>query len=779
MKKRLYAKKIGAFSLAVVLSMANTVGNVPVFTQAASKSFEVTKKVTIGNGETYQLTTKGNTKGISFSSSNKKIVTVSKSGKIKGKKTGKATITVKVKKTVKKCTVTVKKAPKAIKIKNGNINLSVKNAAQLSIKFTNGYSNKVTFRSSNKAVATVSSKGIVTGIGKGTTTISATTFNKKKATISCVVTDNKATTGTSTPAASATPSTLPTTSAVVSPTNTPYVSEVQSSTPVETATTAPTKTPDITPSIVPTKTADIPQTSSPVPTEQVTTAPTEEATTVPSEIPSAQPSSGPSITPTASPWEQDIATCSAVISKIENGTIYIDNDTKQLDLTDCIRFYKDKYKITINELLVGDTITITYSGRTQECFPGVLTECEKIEVTKSHSNLISARTIQSVDEMHLYLYDDYLPPLTYEPSETKIFKNGEEISFSDLKAGDTIRLNYTHYGDDDVPGFYELLNTVVVLNDEFPDTRTETGVIDEIIQETHGNGTYYYVNFKNGFYMALCDNQTIIKKKTETEEFATDKSALQIGQTITISYSKWLSYDMVPVWLDCKKIVIDTTVPISTPAPTTEPSISPVPSSMPTATPPIHIMPEKPVIYLYPEKETSVSVDLDFHGSLTYTYPYTKDGHWDVVAKPDGTLINKADNQEYSYLFWEGVTSDFTPDFSKGFCVKGEDTTEFLRNVLSQMGLTPKEYNDFIVYWAPRMQNNPYNLISFQTENYEQSAPLHVNPAPDSMLRVYMAYKPLTTPVSIPEQTFTPFERNGFTVVEWGGCEINGNTKTN
>ena len=38
------------------------------------------------------------------------------------------------------------------------------------------------------------------------------------------------------------------------------------------------------------------------------------------------------------------------------------------------------------------------------------------------------------------------------------------------------------------------------------------------------------------------------------------------------------------------------------------------------------------------------------------------------------------------------------------------------------MGLTPKEYNEFIVYWAPLLQNNPYNLISFQAKNYEELA---------------------------------------------------------
>ena len=48
----------------------------------------------------------------------------------------------------------------------------------------------------------------------------------------------------------------------------------------------------------------------------------------------------------------------------------------------------------------------------------------------------------------------------------------------------------------------------------------------------------------------------------------------------------------------------------------------------------------------------------------------------------------------------------FKPDFKEGFVVKGSDSAEFLRETLSQMGLTPKEYNEFIVYWAPKLQEN-------------------------------------------------------------------------
>lgn len=178
---------------------------------------------------------------------------------------------------------------------------------------------------------------------------------------------------------------------------------------------------------------------------------------------------------------------------------------------------------------------------------------------------------------------------------------------------------------------------------------------------------------------------------------------------------------------------------------------------------------EKPVIYLYPEQETTVSVSLDYAGTLTATYPAYANG-WHITAEPDGTLYDEAGN-EYSYLFWEGESKpDY--DFSKGFCVAGADTADFLREKLAEIGLTPKEYNEFIVYWMPKMQENPYNLISFQSERYTDTAKLDIDPEPDSVLRVFMAWKPLSKPQTIEPQTFTPFARDGFTVVEWGGCEV-------
>ncbi|MCI5892988.1 MAG: copper amine oxidase N-terminal domain-containing protein [Clostridiales bacterium] len=174
----------------------------------------------------------------------------------------------------------------------------------------------------------------------------------------------------------------------------------------------------------------------------------------------------------------------------------------------------------------------------------------------------------------------------------------------------------------------------------------------------------------------------------------------------------------------------------------------------------------KPVIYLYPEAETKVDVKLDISGEFGFTYPEYNNG-WSVTAKPDGTVI--CDDKEYSYLFWEGTMPNFKPDFKEGFVIKGSDSAEFLRNILAEMGLTPREYNEFIVYWAPKLQENEYNKIYFAGEEYENEAKLNITPKPDSILRVYMVYEKAEENTVLPPQEIKPFERKGFTVVEWGG----------
>ncbi|MBQ4602870.1 MAG: hypothetical protein IJB24_08415 [Clostridia bacterium] len=181
------------------------------------------------------------------------------------------------------------------------------------------------------------------------------------------------------------------------------------------------------------------------------------------------------------------------------------------------------------------------------------------------------------------------------------------------------------------------------------------------------------------------------------------------------------------------------------------------------------IVDEKPVIYLYPEEETEVSVKLKLDGELTCTYPEYKDV-WSVTASPDGTLTD-AEGQSYNYLYWEGITNvEYV--LSKGFCIKGEDTADFLEDALEKLGLNRREANEFIVYWLPLMEHNPYNVISFQTDIYTDAAKLTVTPEPNTLIRVFMAWQGSDEYISLPEQELTAPSRKGFTVVEWGGAEL-------
>ena len=183
----------------------------------------------------------------------------------------------------------------------------------------------------------------------------------------------------------------------------------------------------------------------------------------------------------------------------------------------------------------------------------------------------------------------------------------------------------------------------------------------------------------------------------------------------------------------------------------------------------------KPVIYLYPEQETKVNVQLTFNGTLTSTYPTLPPEGWTVTAQPDGTLTDE-EGRSYRYLFWEGVADvDWKQD--SGFLVKAEDAREFLEQSLTQLGLNELEQNDFITYWLPKLEKNGESFVTFAAEQYTDNAILTVTPQPDSVLRVQMLISKVDDSnraafQKLPEQELPRFEREGFVLVEWGGTDL-------
>ena len=149
------------------------------------------KKMTLLKGKSATLAVTRNpisaTEKITWTSSNKKVATVSSKGKVTAKKAGTATITAKTSNGKKAtCKVTVKNA--TVKLAKTSGTVKVGKTLQIKIKSTFPKDDKVkSYKSSNKKVATVDKNGKVTGKKKGTANITVTMKSGAKATFKVTV----------------------------------------------------------------------------------------------------------------------------------------------------------------------------------------------------------------------------------------------------------------------------------------------------------------------------------------------------------------------------------------------------------------------------------------------------------------------------------------------------------------------------------------------------------------------------------------------------------------
>ena len=138
---------------------------------------------------------------------------------------------------------------------------------------------------------------------------------------------------------------------------------------------------------------------------------------------------------------------------------------------------------------------------------------------------------------------------------------------------------------------------------------------------------------------------------------------------------------------------------------------------------PAQVILGKPAIYLYPQEETEVFVNVNLaQGQFDVTEPALGDG-WRVTARPDGVLTDET-GQNWPYLFWEASCSAQF-DFSQGFVVPGRQAEEFLLLSLGKLGLNAQETADFMEFWLPQLEENPYNLIAFQQQAYTDGLEAH------------------------------------------------------
>ncbi|KAK0454194.1 uncharacterized protein EV420DRAFT_604824 [Desarmillaria tabescens] len=187
----------------------------------------------------------------------------------------------------------------------------------------------------------------------------------------------------------------------------------------------------------------------------------------------------------------------------------------------------------------------------------------------------------------------------------------------------------------------------------------------------------------------------------------------------------------------------------------------------------------KPVIYLFAPHPMNavVRVALVKSWSFSALYPSiqvksTESGQsieWNVNTHEDHTMTDTATGTRVSYLFWEAETnpgcppsppssphlipalldtiSPFNPLQAKvtndeSIVLPTSKIAPYIDKALTVLGLHVEARTSFITYWLPSILKHDYVALRFLPQaSYEYAAPLHVEPKPDVVTRVFMLFK--------------------------------------
>jgi hypothetical protein len=175
---------------------------------------------------------------------------------------------------------------------------------------------------------------------------------------------------------------------------------------------------------------------------------------------------------------------------------------------------------------------------------------------------------------------------------------------------------------------------------------------------------------------------------------------------------------------------------------------------------------EKPAIYLYPVEDSQIFVKLNINGEIIEDIPEYKDG-WNVFATKEGIIEGK-----YDYLFYEAKLKKISIP-KEGWIVEYSELELWFNKNLKLLGLNEKETDQFKEYWLNRLEKSKYYEIKLLSNEFlDENMDLIITPEPETEIRLNFIFKPLKKNYSIKNPEIITPERNGFTVVEWGGILI-------
>ncbi len=205
----------------------------------------------------------------------------------------------------------------------------------------------------------------------------------------------------------------------------------------------------------------------------------------------------------------------------------------------------------------------------------------------------------------------------------------------------------------------------------------------------------------------------------------------------------------------------------------------------------------KPALYLYPEEEMAIKVKVEPEGHITESIPSHGEHGWDVIARPDGTIIDnvvaglvpaleqattRVAATTYPYLYYEASLKSVDIPKTAGWIRTRSELSAFFALTLEQLGLNEQERKDFLEYWIPKLQEGDTWFITLVNRaELDRVEPIAFSKEPDNFIRVRFYFEKLDekntnnfSPITQYEIPDTKPERTGFTVVDWGGIIGNG-----
>lgn len=188
----------------------------------------------------------------------------------------------------------------------------------------------------------------------------------------------------------------------------------------------------------------------------------------------------------------------------------------------------------------------------------------------------------------------------------------------------------------------------------------------------------------------------------------------------------------------------------------------------------IHIMVEKPVIYVHSSRDRDMKLKVNSPSKITFSYPIMQNNGWLFEVDSEGNI--KIGEENYPYLFWDGQLNleKIDLDKSNSVYVSQSELLGYMEEVCDQFGFSGTEKADFITYWYPQMKLYHTVKLKFLFNSDARQVSTIENSEKLPVYQLYMFWEPYEAKHSfeLHKIPVPKIQEDNDYILEWGGAKI-------